>query len=170
VRARSDPLVARCFSRWRLSAIIDVSEMEKKPERNKSRKMAQICAHKGRWSTRDSGREDGKDYSRAEFRCQALRPLLISCGLVRGFVRGFVRRAMKGRERSTRSLRCPYIGSCDATEPIPRMRLRAYASSKQASRHRLEFFARHVRLTKHGSRVEAHRTASPAETKIRRLE
>jgi hypothetical protein len=34
--------------------------------------MAQICAHKGRWSTRDSGREDGKDYSRAEFRCRAL--------------------------------------------------------------------------------------------------
>lgn len=31
--------------------------------------MAQICAHKGMWSTRDLEREDGKDYSRAESDC-----------------------------------------------------------------------------------------------------
>jgi hypothetical protein len=69
VRARSEPWLARNFRRWRLSAIIDVSEMEKKPERNSSRKMAQICAHKGRLSTRlieSSSRAEGDGWTIAD--------------------------------------------------------------------------------------------------------
>ncbi|WP_179196469.1 hypothetical protein [Caballeronia sordidicola] len=70
-----------------MSAIIDVSEIEKKAEKNSNRKMAQICAHKGMWSTRGSKREDGKDYSRGQNDCfscaarlsgrQSERPILL---------------------------------------------------------------------------------------------
>ena len=65
------PLLARCFRRWRLSAIIAVSEMEKKPEQISSRKTAPICAHKGSCSTRREGYGEEKgweEYSRAVVR------------------------------------------------------------------------------------------------------
>ena len=41
------------------------TEIEKNADRNNNTKMAPICAHKGRCSTRGFKREDAKDYSRA---------------------------------------------------------------------------------------------------------
>ncbi|BET11930.1 hypothetical protein THI4931_29720 [Pandoraea sputorum] len=50
----------RCFSRWRLSAIMLVSEMEKNPEQMIRKATAQICAHKGKASKRFGAAKRGR--------------------------------------------------------------------------------------------------------------